>query len=422
MFPDLPTAALDPSGLGSSSRLSWNPMKRVLDRYILREMAGPFGLILAVFLFVLLMGRMLKIVEMIVRQGVGALEVLRLLLYLIPSFLPLAIPMATLIAGVICFSRLSSDMEITAMKASGISLYQMLPPVVVFSGAMSLITLFLTVEGAPWGAYAFRELAFQLAKKHISVAVKEGVFNELMPGLVIYAERFRLEDGFMEGIFVHDQHSSQVPVQILAKKGMLLREKEKEAGLALRLENGTVYQASPKEGKLRQIHFELYELDLELSMADAQEKLRGKRAEEWDLDGLTSQIRARISKGKTISKDLLIEIHRRLAIPVGCFIYGILAFPLALQSGPRGRSHGFVLGMSAIVAYYMTFSAGRTLAETGGVPPWVGLWFANFLFGLMTVILLVRTAREKPSALLMRLNALFDLLQRVLARRLGGGQ
>lgn len=379
-------------------------------------------MILAVFLFVLLMGRMLKVVEMIVRQGVGALEVIRLLVYLIPSFLPLAIPMATLIAGVICFSRLSSDMEITAMKASGISLYQMLPPVVVFSATMCLLTLFLTLEGAPWGAYAFREMAFQMAKKHISVAIKEGVFNELMPGLVIYAERFRVEEGLMEGVFIHDQHSSQVPVQILAKRGKLLREQGKEADLTLRLENGTVYQASPKEGKLRQIHFEIYELDLELSMTDAQEKLRGKRAEEWDLGGMTSQIRARLSKGKGISKDLLIEMHRRLAIPAGCFIYGILAFPLALQAGPRGRSHGFVLGMSAIVVYYIIFSAGRTLAETGSVPPWIGLWFGNFLFAVVTVTLLVRTAKEKPSALLMRLNALFDILQRVLVSRLGGGE
>jgi lipopolysaccharide export system permease protein len=398
-------------------------MRRVLHRYILTEMAGPFGLILAIFLFVLLMGRMLKIVEMIVRQGVGALEVLRMIAYLVPSFLPLAIPMATLIAGVICFSRLSADMEITAMKASGISLYQMLPPVVVFSMGMSLLTLFLTLEGAPWGAYAFREMAFQMARKHISVALKEGVFNELMPGLVVYAERIRLEDGLMEGIFVHDQHSSQVPMQILANRGRLLRETaQEEAGLALRLEHGTVYQASPKEGKLRQIHFELYELDLELSMADAEEKLRGKRAEEWDLGGMTTQIRARMAKGKSISKDLLIEIHRRLAIPVGCLIYGILAFPLALQSGPRGRSHGFVLGMSAIVAYYMLFSAGRTLAETGTLPPWLGLWAANIIFGVLTVTLLVRTAKERPSTVIMRLNALFDLIQQALARRLGGRQ
>ncbi|MEJ5377895.1 MAG: LPS export ABC transporter permease LptF [bacterium] len=393
-------------------------MRRVLDRYIMREMAGPFGLILAVFLFVLLMGRMIKIVEMIVRQGVGALDVIRLLVYLMPSFLPLAVPMATLIAVVICFSRLSSDMEITAMKASGISLYQMLPPVVIFSGTMCLFTLFLTLEGAPWGAYAFREMVFQLAKKHVSVSIKEGVFNELMPGLVIYAERIRLEDGLMEGIFVHDQHSSQVPVQILAKKGMLLQDKE--TGLALLLENGTVYQASPKEGKLRQVNFESYKLDLELSMASAQEKIKGKRAEEWDLSGMISQIRGRLSKGKGLSRDLLIEIHRRLAIPVGCFIYGILAFPLALQSGPRGRSHGFVLGMSAIVLYYMIFSAGRTLAETGKVPAWVGIWFANFLFGIMSLTLLVRTARERPSAVLMRINAIFDFLQRVLARTLGG--
>lgn len=398
-------------------------MTRILHRYLLREMAGPFGLILAIFLFVLLMGRMLKIVEMIVRQGVSAWEVLRLMAYLVPSFLPLAVPMATLIAGVICFSRLSADMEITAMKASGVSVYQMVPPVAGFSLAMCLLTLFLTLEGAPWGAYAFRELALQLARKHISVALKEGVFNELMPGLVVYAERMRLEDGLMEGVFVHDRHSSQVPMEIMARKGILVREgQESEAGLVLRLENGTVYQASPKEGKLRQIHFDLYELDLELSMADAEEKLKGRRPEEWDIGGIIFNMKARLARGKKPSKDLLIEIHRRLAIPVGCLIYGILALPLALQSGPRGRSHGFVLGMSAIVAYYLLFSAGRTLAETGWAPPWLGLWGANIIFGVLTITLLFRTAREKPSATIMWINAVFDLVHQVLARRLGSGR
>jgi hypothetical protein len=62
---------------------------------------------------------------------------------------------------------------------------------------MSLVTLYFTLHGAPWGAYAFRELAFQLARKHVSVALKEGVFNEIVPGLILYAERIRLEDGFM---------------------------------------------------------------------------------------------------------------------------------------------------------------------------------------------------------------------------------
>ncbi|MGQ9858473.1 MAG: LPS export ABC transporter permease LptF [Thermodesulfobacteriota bacterium] len=398
-------------------------MTRVLHRYLLREMAGPFGLILCVFLFVLLMGRMLKIVEMILRQGVNAWEVIKLLAYLVPSFLPLAVPMATLIAGVICFSRLSADMEITAMKASGISLYQMLPPVAGFSVVMFLVTLFLTLEGAPWGSYAFTELAFQMARKHISMAIKEGVFNELIPGLVIYAERFRLEEGIMERVFVNDRHSSKVPMQITAGRGEIRRlGQNQEAGLAIRLENGTVYQASPREGKLRQIHFDLYELEVESSMGDAQQRLKGKRPEEWDIRGLISNLKARTARGKKPSRELVIEIHRRIAIPVGCLIYGILSLPLAIQSSPRSRSHGFVLGMCAIVSYYLLFAAGRTLAETGAVAPWLGIWGANMVFGAITMVLLGRAAKEKPTEAVVWINAVVDVVQRFVARNLGSRQ
>jgi lipopolysaccharide export system permease protein len=393
-------------------------MGKILHRYIVKEIAGPFFLILGIFLFVLLMGRILKIVEMIVRQGVNPLDVLRLLGYLIPSFLPLAIPMATLIAGVICFSRLSADMEITAMKASGISLYQLFPPVALWASALFLGNLFLTLQGAPWGANAFRELAFRLAKKHVSVAFKEGVFNEVFPGFMVYADHIRVEDGVMEGVFIHDNHSSDVPFEILAKKGSFLTSRSHGEVLSLRLDNGTLIQLA-KEGKIRRIHFDRYEVNLDLSMSQAEEKLRSSRADESDISGLLSTIKDRMRRSKSI-RSLLIEVHRRLAISVGCLIYGILALPLALQSGPRERSHGFLLGTIVILVYYLMFSAGRTMAETGILPVWMGLWAPNILFGSITLVLLVRTARERPSTLLMRINTLIDLLQRRMAQLFGG--
>jgi len=398
-------------------------MVKVLYRYILQEILGPFLLILSVFLFVLLMGRMLKIVEMIVRQGVSALEVLQLLFYLIPSFLPLAIPMATLIAGVISFSRLSADMEITAMKASGISLYQMLPPVVAFSGVMSLVTLYFTLHGAPWGAYAFRELGLQLARKHVSVALKEGVFNEIVPGLILYAERIRLEDGFMEGIFIHDHYSSQLPVEILAAKGRILSggEGAGSSSLALMLEKGTIYQTSVKERKMRKTEFESYEVVMELPDPSSGGKLKGQRPEELTFSQIISSIENRLAKGKKPSRNLLMEVHKRLAIPAGCFIFGILALPLSMQSNPRGRSHGFLLGMGAILTYYLMFSAGRTMAETGSLPPWLGLWAPNLIFGAATLGLLKRSAKERPLGWLVKLNSMVDKGGRLLARRFGSG-
>jgi lipopolysaccharide export system permease protein len=394
-------------------------MGKILHRYLIKEIVGPFALILGIFLFVLLMGRILKIVEMVVRQGVSPLEILRMFAYLIPSFLPLAIPMATLIAEVVCFSRLSGDMEITALKASGVSLYQLLPPVALFTGIMFVVTLFLTLHGAPWGAFAFRELAFHVAKKHLSVAFKEGVFNEVFPGFVIYAEQIRAQDGVMEGIFINDQHSSETPLQILAKRGSFGKQNPQGEVLSLRLENGTMFQSSAKEAKVRRIRFDAYEVNLGLAFSQAQEKLKARRPEERDLLFLLTIMKQRLGAGRNV-RDLVMEIHKRLAIAVGCLIFGFLALPLALQSRPRGRSHGFLLGTLVILVYYLLYSAGRTLAETSRAPVAIALWAPNLLFGAFTLVLLFRTAREKPSAFLVSLNAFLDGVQKLGARLLRG--
>jgi hypothetical protein len=78
------------------------------------------------------------------------------------------------------------------------------------------------------------------------------------------------------------------------------------------------------------------------------------------------------------------------------------------------------MGTLAILVYYLLFSAGRTLAENASVSPGIALWMPNMLFGTLAVVLLVRTAREKPSVLLVRLNAIVDLVHRQLSRLLGG--
>jgi lipopolysaccharide export system permease protein len=216
-------------------------MNKILYRYILKEITGLFSLILGILLFVLLMGKILKVVDLIIRQGVGLWEILRMFAFLILFILPFAIPMATLISLLLCFARLSGDLEITAIKSSGIGLYQLLPPVLIVSVFASLTTLFVTLQGAPWGSFAFRVLAFQLAKEHISVALKEGVFTELIPNFVVCADRVDPQEGILEGVFIYDKASAEVPLQITARRGILTRATPQDDVFSLRLENGTVY-------------------------------------------------------------------------------------------------------------------------------------------------------------------------------------
>ncbi|MEI7816060.1 MAG: LptF/LptG family permease [Desulfuromonadales bacterium] len=106
-------------------------VKRILSFYIIREISSLFLLGITIFTMVLLMGRLISLTDLVVSRGVPLADVSRMILYLIPSFLVFTIPMAFLLAVLLAFGRLSADNEIVVIKASGISLFQVMPPVVV---------------------------------------------------------------------------------------------------------------------------------------------------------------------------------------------------------------------------------------------------------------------------------------------------
>src|SRR6266498_3611199 len=120
-------------------------MKKIIHFYLFREIAAPFLLGFAVFTFVLLMGKLLKLAELVITKGVPFSDMLRLVTYMLPSFCVITIPMSFLLAVLLAFGRLSADCEITAMKASRIGIYGLLPPVLVFAFLTFIISLYITI-------------------------------------------------------------------------------------------------------------------------------------------------------------------------------------------------------------------------------------------------------------------------------------
>src|SRR5665647_2869316 len=116
-------------------------VKRILFLYIVREISSLFLLGIVIFTLVLLMGRLITLTDLVVSHGVPFADVSRMILYLVPSFLVFTIPMAFLLAVLLAFGRLSADNEIVVIKASGISLIQMLPPVIVCAVVAVLLAL-----------------------------------------------------------------------------------------------------------------------------------------------------------------------------------------------------------------------------------------------------------------------------------------
>jgi lipopolysaccharide export system permease protein len=107
-------------------------LNSILNRYIFKELLSPFAINLVFFTFVFLMAQMLKITNLIVNYNVGLFSILKILLFSTPYFLMYVIPMSVMLAVLLTFLRMNGDNEIIAMKTGGISLYRMLPPVLLF--------------------------------------------------------------------------------------------------------------------------------------------------------------------------------------------------------------------------------------------------------------------------------------------------
>ncbi len=364
-------------------------MKKTLFFYLFREITIPFLLGMAAVTSVLLMGRLLKLADLVVAKGVPLDDVLRMVFYLIPSFCLVTIPMSFLLALLLAFGRLSSDSEITAMKSTGISLYGLLPPVLFFALLAYLATTFITVYALPWGNTSFKKLLYNIIESRITLSLKEKVFNDEFPGLVIYTDIYNEASHSMKGILIHDERDPQGPSTIFAERVLIAGDPVAKA-LHIELNNGSIHRISGKTD-YRLIEFQDYLLSINLNQAP-KELLRN----ELDLTFFELRELIKINKPNTkVYWDLLLEYHRRFALPFACFVFSLVGVPLGIQNQRSGKATGFSLSIGVLLFYYIILTVGKTLGEKGLVHPAVGVWAPNLILFIIGAYLFKKTASEQ---------------------------
>jgi len=201
----------DPEGSVSRVRT-----KRIFF-YIVQEISTPLGMGLTVFTFILLIGRIFKLSDLVINKGVHLFDVLKLFVYILPNFLVFTIPMAFLLGVLLAFGRLSSDYELTAMKASGISLFQLMPPVITVALLCYIVAAFMAIYALPWGSRSFRNTLYHIARTKAHVESKPRVFNDSFSGLVFYAEGMNPRGDRMEGVLIQDERDKEKSQVILSR-------------------------------------------------------------------------------------------------------------------------------------------------------------------------------------------------------------
>lgn len=384
-------------------------MKKTTFLYIFKEILPIFFLGLMIFTIILLMDKILKMIELIVSRESSLKDVLMIFLFISPSFLTFTTPISVLLGTLLAFGRLSGDSEITAFKASGVSLYQLFSPVLVFSILACLLTSFLVFYGLPWGNRGFKATLYLIAQSKTHIEIKERVFNDLFQGLVIYVDRIPLQGNRMEGILIYDERDKVRLNTIFAKEGFLIN-KPKDQEVLLRLVSGDIHRLEPKTNVFQKIKFDTYDLKLETSKALAS---LGKKLKEYEMsiDDIKEKMDGMKKKGVSTAP-LEVEIHKRYAIPFACMVFGLIGVPLGIQPRRSAKSYGLIFSILILMAYYICSIAFEIFAAQNIVPPLAAAWAPNLIFGGLGVYLLVKTANESPFKPVLWLTGLIDLLQK----------
>ncbi len=384
---------------------------RILDRYILRELLPPFFLSIAVLTLALFLQKMFRLVELVTSKGSTLADTGRLLLYILPGFLMLTIPLSLLVAALTAFTRLSADSEVTAMKASRISLYAMIRPVFTFAVVLFTVTAFIAHILAPRANYALKAHLFNLVKSKAMVGIEPGVFSSTFDGMVVYVDRINSLDD-MQGIFLSDERSAAEPYAIVAKQGRLLTDPA-SFKVTLFLEQGSVHLQPRNEAAYSLMFFNTGSLNLDLQ----QGFLRKRDTEDRDLDetdSLELLHRLRLARAEgTATRPLEVELHKRTSFSFACLIFGIIGAPLGIRKARTGKSAGIGVALAVILVYYLILGTGANMAESGVLSPAAAYWGPNGAILFVAAALVIKRGQEINFGIMHRTG---QVVRRVLLR------
>ena len=381
---------------------------RILDRYIFREILTPFFLSIAALTLVLFLQKMFRLAELVVSKGVTVSSTAKLFAYIMPSFLVLTIPMSFLVGTLTAFTQLCSDSEVTAMKASRISLYNMIRPVMLFAVLAFMVTAFTSLIVVPAANHALKVHLFNMVKSRAMVGIEPGVFSSTFDGMVIYVDKMESLDN-MKGIFISDERSAKEPYAIVARRGRLIANPA-SLNVTLAMNQGAVLALPRDEQSYSTMDFDSGNLYLDISHALVQ---RGPSDTDFNEIGsreLFQELKRARAEGKP-TIDIESELHKRFSIPFACILFGLIGAPLGIRRSRSGKSAGVSVALLVFLIYYMVLAAGTNLSDTGKLSPAIAYWLPNVLMTVAAGMLVYKKGHEVDFNILRRAQKLYYRLR-----------
>jgi lipopolysaccharide export system permease protein len=348
---------------------------KTIDRYIFKELLEPFLFGLGAFTAILSASMiMFELVRAVVLKGMPLVVALQVFVYRLPSIVVYIFPMAMLLGALLAFSRLSSQSEIIAFRASGISLYRLIVPVIFLGLIVSFVNLTFSEIVVPESNKAAKNLLIETSAKHQPKMQKNVFVPEMKKGVlkrIFYAETMR--GSTMQDVIVQEFSDGKLNQILTAKTAVW--QKDKNEWL---FSDGTIYLIAETGEYKHLIKFKEQSIAIKYTPADFY--IGDKNPEEMTLGELREFIGLKEKMGVDVT-DFKIQLNMKMAIPFASLVFALLGAPLGIN--PRRASSSIGLGLSIIVIflYYILTFISMSIGELGIITPGMAAWLPNFITG-----------------------------------------
>jgi LPS export ABC transporter permease LptG/LPS export ABC transporter permease LptF len=356
---------------------------RILTRYISGEILSHAVIGGVIFTFVLFMKELPHILEMVVHNSSTFVSVFQVVLFMLPNFFMVTIPMAVLVGVLLGLSRLAADSEIIAMRASGMGIGYFVRVSSIVAVFGTLLGLFNSLYVAPRANQAILEMDKALAMQ-ASYEIEPRVFDEDFHNFVLYVQDVRSGTGAANWrqVFMADTTDSANPQVTTAASATVANDSGQE--LLMRLRDGSHHETvagQPQQYNISKFDF----TDMPLAASQQNEGHLGR------MDTAIYALRMNELRAHTRGPDgkkYQIEMQKRFAYPAACLVLMLVAVPLGVTSRRGGKSSAWVATLALVVIYYSLSLIGIALAKQNWISAFFAVWMANLLFaagGLLLV-------------------------------------
>jgi lipopolysaccharide export system permease protein len=348
----------------------------ILFRYLVKEVLQATAAVTIILLLIVTSGRLAKYLAQSSSGDLSSDVVFWVILFRIPDFLPLILPLGFFIGVLLAYGRLYVDNEMIVMNACGTGKKRLVTITAIPAFLMSMLVAYLTLFGAPASLKKVQSILQDPANTNSLAILQEGKFQETSDGQrVIYAEQFDPENDAVNGVWLVEHRRDGSVVIIRADSGRVA-DNPKLNGQYLMLADGAVYDGFVGQRDYQITEFQSY----------SQKVIERRRVEQLQLEG---DAKTTIALFKSTKASDIAALHWRFSLPVVVLVVALLALALSKTNQRSGRYIKMLPAVLIYLLYIVAITGVRNMIEMGSQPV-IMIWLVHSLFFIGALMLLLK--------------------------------